>query len=74
MDHSKVHMSSATSLDPEPDTQGKHTTRPGPPRAVTTTYFAEAEHIARLLLAQDIDGGLAGDGCRWHGTKGMLSY
>jgi hypothetical protein len=47
----KVHKLPATSLDPEPDTQNKHTTWPGPPRAVTTTYFARAEYIARLLLA-----------------------
>jgi hypothetical protein len=46
-----LHKSPATSLDPEPDTQNKHTTRSGPPRAVTTTYFAGAEYIARLLLA-----------------------
>jgi hypothetical protein len=51
MDRSKVHKSPATSLVPEPDTQDKHTTRPGPPRAVTTTYFAEAEHVMRLLQA-----------------------
>jgi hypothetical protein len=51
MDRSKVHKSPATSIDPEPDTQDKHTTRPGPPRAVTTTYFVEAKHVARLLLA-----------------------
>jgi hypothetical protein len=51
MDRSKVHKSPATSLDPELDTQDKHTTRPGPPRAVPTTYFAEAQHVARLLLA-----------------------
>jgi hypothetical protein len=51
MDRSKIHKSPATSLDPEPDTQDKHTTRPGPPRAVTTTYFAEVEHVTRLLLA-----------------------
>jgi hypothetical protein len=51
MDRPKVHKSPATSLDPKPDTQDKHTTRPGPPRAITTTYFAEAEHVARLLLA-----------------------
>jgi hypothetical protein len=47
----KVHKSPAASLDPELDTQNKHTTRPGLPRAVTMTYFAGAEHIARLLLA-----------------------
>jgi hypothetical protein len=47
----KVDKSPATSLDPEPGTQDKYTTRPGPPRAVLTTYFAEAEHVARLLLA-----------------------
>jgi hypothetical protein len=51
MDHPKVHKSPATSLDPESNTQDKRTTRPGPPRAVTTTYFAEAEYVARLLLA-----------------------
>jgi hypothetical protein len=51
MDRSKVHKSPATSLDPEPDTQDKHTTRPRPPRAITTTYSAEAEHVVRLLLA-----------------------
>jgi hypothetical protein len=51
MDRSKVHKSPATSLDLAPDTQDKHTTRPGPPRAITTTYFAEAEHVARLILA-----------------------
>jgi hypothetical protein len=51
MDHLKVHKSPATSLDPEPDTEDKHTTKSGPPRAVTTTYFAEAEYVARLLLA-----------------------
>jgi hypothetical protein len=64
MDCSKVHKSPTTSLDPEPDTQDKHTTRPGPPRAVTTTYFPESEHVVRLLLAQDLDGGLAGDSYR----------
>jgi hypothetical protein len=51
MDHLKVHKSPLTSLDLEPDTQDKHTTRLGPPRAVTMTYFVEAEHVARLLLA-----------------------
>jgi hypothetical protein len=51
MDRSKVHKSPATSLDLEPDTQDKHTSKPGLPRAVITTYFAEVEHIARLLLA-----------------------
>jgi hypothetical protein len=51
MDRSKVNKSPATSSDPEPNTQDKYTTRPGPPKAVTTTYFAEAEHVARLLLA-----------------------
>jgi hypothetical protein len=50
-DRSKVHKSPATSLDPEPDTQDKHTTSPGPPRAVTTTNFAEAKHVAGFLLA-----------------------
>jgi hypothetical protein len=52
MDRPKVHKSLATSLDPEPDTQDKQTTRPGPPRVVTTTYFAEAKHVTRLLLAR----------------------
>jgi hypothetical protein len=51
MDNPKVHKSPVTSLDPELDTQDKHTTRPGPPRVVTTTYFAEAKHVARLVLA-----------------------
>jgi hypothetical protein len=46
-----VHKSPVTSLDLEPDIQNKYTTRPGLSRAVTTTYFAGAEHIARLLLA-----------------------
>jgi hypothetical protein len=47
----KVHKLPATSLGPEPDTQDKYTTRPELLRAVTTTYSAEAEHVARLLLA-----------------------
>jgi hypothetical protein len=47
----KVQKSPATSLDPEPDTQNKYTTRPGLARAVTTTYFAGAEYIVRLLLS-----------------------
>jgi hypothetical protein len=47
----KVHKSPATSLDPERDTQNKYTTRHGLSRAVTRTYFAGAEYIARLLLA-----------------------
>jgi hypothetical protein len=47
----KVHKSPATSLDPEPDTKNKYTTRPGPPRAVTMTYFARVKYIAILLLA-----------------------
>jgi hypothetical protein len=46
MDHPKVHKSLVTSLDPEPDTQNKHTTRSEPPRVVTTTYSAGAEYIA----------------------------
>jgi hypothetical protein len=50
-DRSKVHKSPATSLDPETDTQDKHTTRLGPLRTIITTYFAEAEHVARFLLA-----------------------
>jgi hypothetical protein len=48
IDLSKVHKSPPTSLDPEPDTQDKHATRPGPPRAVTMTYFARAEYVVRL--------------------------
>jgi hypothetical protein len=51
MDRPRVHKSPATSLDLEPNVQDKHTTRSGPPRAVTMTYFAKAEHVARLLLA-----------------------
>jgi hypothetical protein len=51
MDRPKGHKSSATSLDPEPDTQDQHTTRPGPPRVIIATYFTEEEHVARLLLA-----------------------
>jgi hypothetical protein len=53
MDCPKVHKSSATSLDPEPDTQDKHTTRPRPPRSIIATYFTETELIARLLLAPE---------------------
>jgi hypothetical protein len=51
MDGLKIHKLPATSLDPEPDIQDKHTTWSGPPRAITMTYFADAEHITRLLLA-----------------------
>jgi hypothetical protein len=51
MDRPKVHKSPATSLDPEPDTQEKHTTSPGPPRANLATYFTEVEYVARFLLA-----------------------
>jgi hypothetical protein len=51
MDHSKVHKSPATSLDPEPDTQDKHTTRPKTIRANLATYFTEVEYVARFLLA-----------------------
>jgi hypothetical protein len=47
----KVHKSPATSLGPEPDTQDKHTSRTELLRAVITTYSAEAEYVARLLLA-----------------------
>jgi hypothetical protein len=53
MDRLKVHKSSATSLDPEPDTEDKHTTRPGLPRAILATYFTEAEYVARFLLAPE---------------------
>jgi hypothetical protein len=49
MDRQKVHKSSATSLDLEPDTK-KHTTRPDLPRAILATYFTEADHVARFLL------------------------
>jgi hypothetical protein len=51
MDRLKVHKSPATSLDPEPDTQDKYTTSPGPPRANLGIYFIEAEYVARFLLA-----------------------
>jgi hypothetical protein len=51
MGQPRVHKSPATSLDPEPDTQDKHTTSPGLPRANIATYFTEAEHVARFLLA-----------------------
>jgi hypothetical protein len=51
MDRPKVHKSPATSLDPEPDTKDKHTTRSSLPRAILATYFTEAEHVARFLLA-----------------------
>jgi hypothetical protein len=47
----KVHKSPATSLDLEPDTKDKYTTRLGLPRAILATYFPEAEHVARFLLA-----------------------
>jgi hypothetical protein len=51
IDHPKLHKSPATSLDPEPNTQVKHTTRPGLPRANIATYFTEVEHVTRFLLA-----------------------
>jgi hypothetical protein len=51
MDRPKVHKSPATLLYPEPDTKDKHTTRPGLPKAILVTYFAEAEHVARFFLA-----------------------
>jgi hypothetical protein len=51
MDRPKVHKSPATSLDPEPDTQDKHTTSPGPLGANLATYFTEVKHVARFLLA-----------------------
>jgi hypothetical protein len=51
MDRLKEHKSPATSLDPEPDTQDKHTTRPGPFGANLSTYFTEVEYVARFLLA-----------------------
>jgi hypothetical protein len=51
MGRPKVHKSPATSLDPEPDTQDKHITSLGPPRANLATYFTEVEYVARFLLA-----------------------
>jgi hypothetical protein len=51
MDRPKVHKSPATLLDPEPDTQDKHTISPGPPRANLATYFTEVEYVVGLLLA-----------------------
>jgi hypothetical protein len=51
MNRPKVHKSPATSLDPEPDTRDKHTTRPRPPKEIVTTYFTEEEHVVRFLLA-----------------------
>jgi hypothetical protein len=51
MDRPKVHKSHATLLDPESDTQNKHTTSPGLLRANLATYFTEVEYAARLLLA-----------------------
>jgi hypothetical protein len=47
----KVQKSPATSLNPKPDTKDKHTTRPSLPRAILATYFTEAEHVVRFLLA-----------------------
>jgi hypothetical protein len=47
----KVHRLPVTSLDPEPDTKDKHTTRPGLPRAILVTYFAESKNVTRFLLA-----------------------
>jgi hypothetical protein len=51
MDRPKARKSHVTSLDTELDTQDKHTTRLGPPRAIITNYFTKAEHVARFLLA-----------------------
>jgi hypothetical protein len=51
MDRPKVHKSPTTSLDPEPDTRDKQTTRPRPPRAIIAAYFTEVENVARFLLA-----------------------
>jgi hypothetical protein len=51
MDRPKVHKSPVTSLDPELDTQDKHTTSPGPPRVNLATCFTEVEYVARFLLA-----------------------
>jgi hypothetical protein len=53
MNRLKVHKSSATSLDPEPNTEDKHTTRPSLPRAIPVTYFTEAKYVARFLLAPE---------------------
>jgi hypothetical protein len=64
MDPPKVHKSPTTSLDPEPDTQDKHTTSPGPPRANLATYFTEVEYVARFLLHQGHDDSFAGGSCR----------
>jgi hypothetical protein len=50
-DHPKVHKSPATSLDPEPNTQDKHTTRPEPLSANLATYFTKVEYVTRFLLA-----------------------
>jgi hypothetical protein len=50
-DRPKVQKSPAILLDLEPDTKDKHTTRPGLPRAIITTYFTEAEHVVIFLLA-----------------------
>jgi hypothetical protein len=51
MGRPKVHKLPATSLDPDPTPKDKHTTRPGLPRAILVTYFADANHVARFLLA-----------------------
>jgi hypothetical protein len=51
MDRPKVHKSSATSLDPEPDEKNNNTIRPRPSRAIIATYFTEVEHVARFLQA-----------------------
>jgi hypothetical protein len=51
MGHPKVHKSPATSLDPDPTLQNKHATRHGLPKAICATYFTEAEHVMRFLLA-----------------------
>jgi hypothetical protein len=45
MGHPKVHKSPATSLE------NKHATRHGLPKAICATYFTEAEHVMRFLLA-----------------------
>jgi hypothetical protein len=50
---SKVHKSSATSLDPEPVIRYKHNQRFDLPRAIFAMFSAIAEHIARILLASD---------------------
>jgi hypothetical protein len=51
MGRPKVHKLPVTSLDPDLTLKDKHTTRPGLPRAILATYFANVKHVARFLLA-----------------------